>query len=348
VSTLDTDDDFARLTSPYRRELVAHCYRMIGSLQDAEDLVQETLLRGWRAYGAFDGRSSVRTWLYRIATNACLTSLAGSHRREFPSGLAPATSDSRDSAFERMDSVPWIGPAPTTLLSERPDDPASIVSVRDSTRLALIVAFQRLPARQRAALILIDVAGFTPAETAAALDITVTTARSLIQRARSTLAADRPIQDQVVAPASQDVDILRQYMSALENGDVEQLASLLRADVQFEMPPFPIWFGERKSVVEFHERLVFQTPHRAIATSANGFPAAASYAASPNGGFEARSIHVIEAEHGEITRVSVFLDKSLFTAFGLPNSLRSSLTDIRYPGNSDHHGPSTRKPRATD
>jgi RNA polymerase sigma-70 factor, ECF subfamily len=322
VSDSEAMDGFAQLANPFRRELVAHCYRLIGSLEDAEDLVQETLLRAWRSYEAFDGRSSLRTWLYRIATNACLTALTIKHRRELPSTMGEPITDIESSSFARIDSTPWLGPAPTMLLTDRPDDPASIVGVRDSTRLALIAAFQRLPARQRAALILVDVAGFAPAEAAESLGITVTAARSLVQRARASLDADRPIQEQVVVSPNMDSEILEQYIRAFQFGDIPLLAGLLRSDVEYEMPPIQTWILGREAVLNLHTRSVFHTAHLAVPTSANGFPAAASYTELSTGEFEAQGIHVLEIMDNHIARVTLFLDKELFPRFGLPMILR--------------------------
>ena len=184
---------FSALANPYRSELLAHCYRMVGSIHDAEDLVQETLLRAWRGYDQFDGRSSLRTWLYRIATNTCLTAMGKSHRRVLPSGLGAGTSDSESAELTRLEDIAWLEPAPTSRIISQPADPASIVTLRDTTRLALIAAFQQLPARQRAALMLVDVVGYTPSEAADLLEVTVTTVRSLLQRARLSLAANTPV-----------------------------------------------------------------------------------------------------------------------------------------------------------
>jgi RNA polymerase sigma-70 factor, ECF subfamily len=313
--------DFAQLADPYRRELLAHCYRMVGSLQDAEDLVQDTLLRAWRAYEDFDGRSSLRTWLYRIATNACLTALGSSHRRVLPSGLGAPASDSENAGLGRLDSVPWLDPVPTAMIGDQSDDPASIVSIRDSTRLALVAAFQTLPVRQRAVLLLVDVVGVAPAEAAGSLGITVTAARSLLQRARATLAEDRPAQERVVASPDLDAALLQRYLDALENGEIAALAGLLRSDVEYEMPPIPTWFLGRDAVLDHHARRVFRSARRAIPTSANGFPAAATYIATADGSFAAHGIQVIEARDGLIARVTVFLGTALFPKLGLPMSL---------------------------
>ncbi len=312
--------EFADLADVHRRELLAHCYRMLGSYQDAEDLVQETLVRAWRGYQRFDGRSSVRTWLHRIATNACLTALASSERRILPSGLGrPA--DSGQPVLSRLDAAPWLQPAPTSGLLDQADDPAAIVALRDSTRLALVAAYQLLPPRQRAVLLLVDVAAFSPAEVAGLLDISVTAVRSLLQRARSAIASALPDQDRVVAPPDLDSETLRRYLAALESGDANQLAALLRADVTYEMPPMAGWFSGRAAVLDHHSRRVFSRPHAAVLTSANGYPALAMYTSDDARSFRAHGIHLIEQAAGSITRIVVFLDVELFTAFGLPTTL---------------------------
>jgi RNA polymerase sigma-70 factor (ECF subfamily) len=318
--------DFAQLADPYRRELLAHCYRMLGSLQDAEDLVQETLLRAWRGYGAFDGRSSLRTWLYRIATNACLSALKNSNRRVLPSGLGAPTTDSASATLGRLDGLGWLDPIPTRSFLPPSDDPATIIAVRDSTRLALIAAFQTLPTRQRAVLILVDVVGFTLSESAQFLDVTVAAARSLLQRARARLAHELPSQDRVVPDADLDSELLRRYLHAFETADTAALARLLRSDVEYEMPPIPTWYLGRHAVLDHHTRRVFRTPRRAITTSANGYPALATYLQIADGSFEAHGIQVIESRDGLIAHVAVFLDPRLFAKFGLPTSLPAAVT----------------------
>ncbi|MDT3443637.1 MULTISPECIES: RNA polymerase subunit sigma-70 [unclassified Pseudofrankia] len=309
--------EFAEMADPYRRELLAHCYRMLGSYQDAEDLVQETLMRAWRGYDRFDGRSSLRTWLHRIATNACLTALASADRRILPSGLGGPT-DSEHPDLSKLDATPWLQPAPTADLLHEADDPAAIVALRDSTRLALIAAYQVLPARQRAVLLLVDVAAFSPAEVADLLDISVTAVRSLLQRARSTIASDLPDQDRVVPSPDLDTEVLRRYLVAFEAGDAKLLADLLRADVTYEMPPIARWFQGRASVLDHHHRRVFAHRRTALLTSANGYPALAMYAGEPDGSFRAHGIHLIEQHDGAITRIVVFLNPELFPTFGRP------------------------------
>ncbi|MEV7074352.1 RNA polymerase subunit sigma-70 [Streptomyces sp. NPDC093990] len=325
VESHHTGDEFTRLADPYQQELLAHCYRMLGSFQDAEDLLQETLLRAWRGYDSFDERSSLRTWLYRIATNACLSALRSSHRRVLPSGLGAATDSPETADLSRADALPWLGPIPTHRLGDPQDDPAGVAALRDSTRLALIAAFQRLPARQRAVLILVDVVAFRPAEAAEFLGISVTAARSLLQRARETLAQDVPDEEETAsrstADAALDEKIMRQYLRAFETSDTAALAELLRADIEYEMPPIPTWFVGRAAVVDHLNRRAFTRPHRSLATSANGCPAVATYSPAGDGSFVPHGIHVLEIRDGLIARIVVFLDGALFPSFGLPASL---------------------------
>jgi RNA polymerase sigma-70 factor, ECF subfamily len=320
VDLSEPGEDFARLADPYRRELLAHCYRMLGSFADAEDVVQETLLRAWRGYDGFGGRSSLRTWLYRIATNACLTALQSRHRRVLPSGLGNATDDPANADLVRLDSVPWLGPAPTRSLAD--DDPATIVALRDTTRLALLAAFQRLPPRQRAVLLLVEVVGYHPAEAAEFLAITTTAARSLLQRARTALAADPPRD----AGGGPEVDqrVLQRYMAAFAACDTAALAALLRDDIDYEMPPIGLWFHGVPAVMDHHERRVFRHPRPALAASANGYCAMADYGLAADGTFRPHALHVLETDGTQITRIVVFLDGSLFPRFGLPASLAAA------------------------
>ncbi len=308
------DEDFWRLADPYRRELLAHCYRLLGSFQDAEDLVQDTLLRAWQAYDGFEGRASLRTWLYRIATNSCLNVLKSARRRVLPSGLGAGTETA--GPLPRIDTVSWLEPLPTA-----GDDPADLAALRDSTRLAVVAAFQRLPARQRAVLMLVDVAAFRVSEAAESLGMTTTAARSALQRARATLAADQPVQDEVAPDPGLDDEVLRRYLKAFEDADTAGLAALLRSDVEYQMPPIAVWFHGRDAVLEHHTRRIFASPRRALPTGANGFPAVGSYSRRPDGSFAAHGIHVLEAEDGVIGRIVVFLDDKLFPAFGLPETL---------------------------
>ncbi|WP_410586132.1 RNA polymerase subunit sigma-70 [Amycolatopsis sp. lyj-23] len=309
-----SEENFWQLADPYRRELLAHCYRMLGSHQDAEDLVQDTMLRAWQAYDGFAGRSSLRTWLYRIATNACLNVLKSAQRRVLPSGLGSGT-ESAD-VLPRIESVPWLGPLPTGGA-----DPAELATLRASTRLAVVAAFQRLPARQRAVLMLVEVAGFPIREAAEALDMTTAAARSALQRARATLAHDTPVEDDVPRDAGVDEEVVKRYLKAFEDADTAGLARLLRADVEYQMPPIAVWFRGRDAVLQHHTRHVFTSPRRALPANANGSPAVGSYTRAADGSFTAHAIHVLEAEEGRLTGIVVFLDATLFPAFGLPESL---------------------------
>jgi RNA polymerase sigma-70 factor (ECF subfamily) len=316
------DGSFEDLASPYRRELLAHCYRMLGSAQDAEDLVQETLIRAWRGYDSFDGRSSLRTWLYRIATNACLTALQSSHRRVLPSGLGQAV-DEPTTSLTRIDSTPWLGPIETSWLG---NDPAGVASMRDSTRLALVAAFQVLPARQRAVLILIDVVGFRPAEAAEFLGLSHQAARSLLQRARARLAKDTPDHDEIQVDPDADEAVLDRYLQAFRTQDMAGIAALLRDDIEYEMPPFSEWFRGHSAVLDHFSRRVFSEPRLVVPTAANGFPALGTYSRRADGVFAGHGIEVLETIDGMISRIVVFLDPALLGQFGLPATLAAPPT----------------------
>jgi RNA polymerase sigma-70 factor (ECF subfamily) len=312
-----SESDFAALVDPCRRELLAHCYRMLGSYHDAEDALQDTLLRAWRGLGQFEGRSSVRTWLYRIATRVCLTAADSRERRVLPSGIGDPADDATASLASRRPEVPWLGPIPDHLLAP---DPADVVTSRETTRLAFVAALQDLPARQRAALLLRDVAGLPAAEVAELLGLSTTAVNSALLRARAH-REDRP-RSRGAAVRNVDESVLEHYIAAYENGDLPALAALLRRDVQLEMPPIPTWFAGRDAVVEFFASRPLRSPGRRLAaTRANGCPALASYHLERDATFAAHSIQVLETVDGEITRIYAFLDTSLFAAFGLPLSL---------------------------
>jgi RNA polymerase sigma-70 factor (ECF subfamily) len=247
-------EEFTRLTDPFRQELLAYCYRMLGSVHDDEDLVQETYLRAWRSCDAFEGRPSLRTWLYRIATSACLRALENSSRRPLPSGLG-GPSDDPEAPLTAQSEVPWLEPIADALLGGSPADPAdpaAIVASRASTRLAFVAALQHLPARQRAVLILRDVLAWRAAEVADLLGATTAAVNSALQRARTQLAQVAPAEGEVAEPASADHRaLLDQYVAAFENADIAALLRLLRDDVELEMPPRPTWFAGRDAVGRF-------------------------------------------------------------------------------------------------
>lgn len=232
------DNEFSARAEPYRRELLAHCYRMTGSLHEAEDLVQETLLRAWKAYSRFEGKSSIRTWLYRIATNTCLNALkgrAGGWHRSLPSGLGAPQSDPKAALVERAE-IPWLEPLPHH--HDDRADPAVIVGSRDSVRLAFVAALQHLPPRQRAVLLLRDVLQWKSAEVAEAVGSTTVAVNSLLQRARAQLDAVRPTADGLIEPDSTEAqDLLARYIAAFESYDIDGLVELLTAEAIWEMPP---------------------------------------------------------------------------------------------------------------
>ncbi len=317
--------DFISETGQFRTELLAYCYRMLGSADEAEDLVQETYLRAWRSYPAFEGRSSVRTWLYRIATNACLTAIGRRGRRPLPSGLG-APGDDPAAPVPAGPEVPWLQPLPGALLAAEPADPAAVAVSRAGLRLALVAAWQYLSARQRAVLILRDVLVWPAAEVADLLGTSTTAVNSALRRARAQLAEVLPAEHAVAEPAEPaQRALLDQFMAAFEHADVSALARLLRDDVVLEMPPLLTWFAGRDNVTKFFATQVF--PHnqfRMVATTANGQPAAAGYHHDRHGGYQAHALTVLTVTTAGIARIDTFLDPVLFPAFGLPGHLPAS------------------------
>jgi RNA polymerase sigma-70 factor (ECF subfamily) len=313
-------EEFARRSDPFRRELLAHCYRMLGSVHDAEDLVQETLLRAWRAHDRFDDRrASLRTWLYRIATNACLTALEGRGRRPLPSSLA-GPADPQAPFAPAPPEVTWLQPIPDALLEPGSGDPAAIVGRRGSVRLALVAALQHLPARQRAALILRDVLAWRAAEVAEALDTTTAALNSALQRARAQLAELAPAEDELAEPDdAEQRRLVDRYAAALERGDQAALLQLLTADLVVEMPPYLTWLDGREAFARFllHRRSALPDPWRAVPTGANGQPALAVYLRR-DGAHRAHSIQVFTVTRSGVSRLVAFLDPDLFATFGLP------------------------------
>jgi RNA polymerase sigma-70 factor (ECF subfamily) len=320
-------EEFERLTGPFRVELLAYCYRMLGSVQDAEDQVQETLLRAWRGYGGFEGRSSMRTWLYRIATNACLRALETRGRRPLPSGLgAPAEDPDAPLAGARED-VPWLQPIPDARFGSAPADPAAVVVTRTSMRLALIAALQYLPPRQRAVLILRDVLGWRAAEVAGLLGTSVPAVNSALQRARDHLELDRPAEDEIGEPASPaERALVGRYAAAFENADMAGLVALLREDAVLEMPPLPGWFRGRDAVARFLGTKVIRGMggFAMVPIAANGQPALAGYQRDQDGVYHAHAIQVLTVSPSKLARIVSFNDPGLFAMFGLPGTMARS------------------------
>jgi RNA polymerase sigma-70 factor (ECF subfamily) len=321
-------EDFARLTDPFRAELLAHCYRMLGSVHDAEDQLQETLIRAWRSYGGFRGQSSLRTWLYRIATNACLRALENRSRRPLPSGLGGPGEDTAAPLAAARPEVPWLQPFPDALA---PADPAAVVTSRASMRLALIAALQYLPPRQRAILILRDVLGWHAAEVAELLDSTPAAVNSVLQRARGQLGRVAPAEDELREPADPGARaLLDGYARAFETADIGALMRLLREDAVLEMPPLPTWFAGRAAVGSFLGGQVLGEPGRFRLTpvAANGQPALATYLRDRGEVYDAHAIQLLTVTGAGIARIVAFHDLALFRTFGLP----PALTAGRQPG----------------
>jgi RNA polymerase sigma-70 factor (ECF subfamily) len=323
--------DFPEATDGFRRELTAHCYRMTGSIHDAEDLVQETYLRAWRAYAAFEGRSSVRTWLYRIATNVCLTALEGKNRRPLPAGLGAPSSNAGDQLVESTE-VSWLEPAPDPMVAGETSDPAAIVAQRESIRLAFIAALQHLPARQRAVLILRDVLRWKASEVAEALETTEAAVNSALQRAHAQLAKAHVSQDEVAADLDpQQKEMLERYVKAFWDKDINAIVGMLTRDAVWEMPPFTGWYVGAENIGRLIDRQCPGGVHDMpmLATSANGQPAFGLYMRQPDASFTPFHLQVLTLDgSGKVSHVAAFFDPALFETFGLPATLPA-----------DHSGP---------
>ncbi|MFI5912124.1 RNA polymerase subunit sigma-70 [Dactylosporangium sp. NPDC051541] len=297
---------------PFRGDLLAHCYRMVGSFDEAEDLVQETLLRAWKAADRYDPqRASVRTWLHRIATNTCLTAVEGRARRPLPSGLGPAGDDPHAPLTPSLD-IPWLQPFPDARLG----GPADAAQQRAGLRLALVAALQLLPARQRAALVLREVLQLPAAEVADVLDTSVASVNSSLQRARAALRAAAPELEDLREPADPDERaVVERYLTAFEAADVPALTRLLADDVVLEMPPVNLWLAGREHYATFMERVfAMRGPGWHLRpVAANGAPALAAY--TPD--HKPHSLQIFSVYRQRIRRSVTFADPSLFRHFGL-------------------------------
>ena len=296
-------DEFVRRTEPFRRELLAHCYRMLGSADEAEDTVQETYLRAWRSFDAFEGRSSVRTWLYRIATNACLTALEQRGRRALPAGLGAPADDPDAPARPAEPGTRWLEPIPDALVTPESDDPATIVAARQWLRLAIIASLQYLPGRQRAVLLLREVLGFPAAEVASMLGTSTAAVKSTLQRARARLDEVAPTPEQVIEPTEPRArELLDAYIAGFENADTTALEKALRADAAIEMVGTGSWFSGRVTCLRLLAHAVGSPGDWQMSpTLANGQPAAiASYRGQPYG------LGVLTVTASGIARITVF------------------------------------------
>ena len=320
-----SQDRFTDETERFRRELLAHCYRMVGSAHDAEDLVQETYLRAWRSYSGFEGRASIRSWLYKIATNVCLTALQPRPIRVLPSGLAgPSDGSHRPPSPIAQGEVSWLEPLPDAWIAPPADDPAAVVIERESLRLALIASLQHLPARQRAILILREVLAFSAAETAEILDTTTAAVKSGLQRARARLDELEPEPAELLEPTDQRARaLLEGYIAAFERSDVGLLEQVLRTDATLEATPFRDWQAGRAMCIHMLDAYVLGTPGdwRMIATAANGQPAAVVYHRDSGGVLRADGTVVLAPTATGVARVIKFHDPALVVAFGFPDVL---------------------------
>lgn len=328
-SWADPGRDFATIADPYRRELLAHCYRMTGSVYDAEDMVQETMLRAWRAFDDFEGRSSVRTWLYRIATNVCLTGLERKGRRPMPTGLGMPGAQASDELVQATE-VPWLEPVPDVMVDVANIDPATVVGNRDAIRLAFVAALQHLPPRQRAVLVLRDVLRWTAKEVAEALDTTPAAVNSALQRAHAILAEKQLTEGSVeddLSPARRAM--LDRYVAAFWEKDMDALVKLLAHDAVWEMPPFTGWYAGATNIAALIGNQCPGGTHDMpmIETSANGQPAFGLYMRQADGHFEPFQLQVLTIVDGRVTHVGAFFELRLFETFGLPASLPASYPD---------------------
>lgn len=300
----------------YRGELLAHCYRMLGSYDEAEDAVQETLLRAWRAADGYDpGRSSLRTWLYRIATNACLTALARRQRRPLPSGLGPAGADPMASLVPSLD-VPWLQPFPDAVMGT----PENLALQRSGLRLAFVAALQLLPPRQRAVLVLREVLQLSASEVAEILESTVASVNSSLQRARSTVRSAGPALEQLREPTDPtERSVIEKYVKAFEDADVASLTRLLAEDVALEMPPVNLWLSGREDYRQFIDRVFSMRGKgwRMVPVHANGTIALAAFAPDPESpsGTRPHSLQIFEVRGGRIQRCVSFIDPAVADRF---------------------------------
>jgi RNA polymerase sigma-70 factor (ECF subfamily) len=304
----------------YRAELNGYCYRMLGSWFEAEDATQETLIRAWRALDRFEGRSALRSWLYRIATNVCLDMLSGRERRARPMDLGPAR-EPVESNLNTLPEVTWLEPVPDGLVLPE-GDPADVAVARESIRLAFVAALQHLPPRQRAVLILCEVLRWKAAEVAELLETSVASVNSLLQRARATLEAGNVTAEDPAPPLDEaDRELLARYVKAFEAYDIDALTSLLHEDATQSMPPFDLWLQGRDDIFTwwFGPGIGCRGSRLVPAATANGSPAWGQYKPDPEGGYTPWALQVLEVSEGRIVELSFFLDtERLFPLFGLP------------------------------
>jgi RNA polymerase sigma-70 factor (ECF subfamily) len=305
---------------PHRSALTGHCYRMLGSSVDADDAVQETMVRAWKSIDGFDGRSNIRTWLYRIATNVCLDAISDRKRRARPVDDGPVGTP--EDELQTRDRTHWLEPIPDARAIPADADPAKQVELRESIRLAFVAALQHLPPKQRAALLLTDVLGCSAAEVAETIDTSVASVNSALQRARATLAT-RDVSATPVTLTEAQSQLVDRYCEAFVKYDVAALTTLLHEDAVLSMPPFTLWLQGRPSITRW--LLAQGAPcrgSRMFRTSASGMPAFAQFRPTPGGGYHAWAILVLEIAGDGVASMTSFLDvETLFPQFGFPLKL---------------------------
>jgi RNA polymerase sigma-70 factor (ECF subfamily) len=318
-------DTISDRLEPYRAELTGHCYRILGSAFEAEDAVQETFVRAWRSIDRFEGRSSLRSWLYTIATNVCLSMLGASQRRARPMDLNPPSSADRPLPPPLVEST-WIEPIPDARVVPAVGDPADVAAARESVKLAFVAALQHLPTRQRAVLILREVLRWRAEEVAELLDASVASVNSALQRARATLASAHIGSDGADAASSLDPEqaaLLSRYVDAFERYDMDALTALLQEDATWNMPPYAMWLRTHRDIVDWCLGPgVGCRGSRLLPVEANGSPAFGQYKPGADGRLEPWSIQVLELSGGRISGITFFLDTArFFPLFGLPDHL---------------------------
>jgi RNA polymerase sigma-70 factor, ECF subfamily len=319
------DAAFTRLVEPLRGELHAHCYRMLGSAHDADDALQDALLRAWRAFARFEGRSSLRTWLYTVATNTCLDLIQTRGRRALPVDLGPS-SEHAVLADHAANDVAWLGPYPDAGLAHGPAGPGARYEQRESVELAFVAALQHLPGNQRAALLLFEVLGFSAAEIATTMNTSTTSVNSALARARKVIAekAPSPTQQQTLRKVGETRvrEIVAEYSAALEHGDADALVALLTKDVTWSMPPLPHWYHGIEAVTDFAVRVPMTGcgSWRHLPATANGQPAAAFYLWNDSA-YVAWAVNVLTLRDDRIAEITAFIGPEHFARAGLPASL---------------------------
>ena len=317
-------EDLELRLEEHRRELTAYAYRMLGSGFEAEDAVQETMLRAWRGYEAFEGRAALRSWLYRITTNVCLDMLSGKERRARPMDLGPAKAAEASNLGQPLPEATWILPIPDDRVLPVEGDPAEVAEARETIRIAFIAALQHLPPKQRAVLVLRDVFRWKASEVAELLETSVASVNSALQRAHATIEAAEISDAEPLRPMDADQrSLLARYVDAFERYDMDSLTSLLRDDAAWSMPPYALWLQTHDDIAAWCLGPgIGCRGSRLIATEANGSPAYAQYKPGPQGGHEPWALQVLEVSGGRIAGISFFLDTAhLFPLFGVPDRL---------------------------